>query len=71
MSIPTKLHALSDRELTYHLSEARSRSPVIEELCQRMEKYVALDKLNLTAVCPICESTLEIAVRDREIDDVK
>lgn len=54
----------TDNELLQVLSEKRRQSPVIEELCQRLEEYSpAFDREeNVKAECPVCEAKLNINV---------
>lgn len=44
----TKYTGLTDRELLLRLSDARQHSPVIEELCRRLE--------DIPEECPVCEA---------------
>ena len=52
----TKYNNLSNRELLAQLESVRSHSPVIEELCQRLE--------TTNVECPICEADLTDMPRD-------
>jgi hypothetical protein len=47
----TKYRNLTNAELLNRLDEARLHSPIIEELCARME-------VKSRAICPVCEADL-------------
>lgn len=47
----TKYSQLSNRELLRELNDVRSFSPVVEELCLRLE--------HTGSECPVCEADLE------------
>ena len=49
----TKYNNLSNRELLNQLYVTRNYSPIIEELCQRVEA--------VGAECPVCEADLQLA----------
>lgn len=59
----------TDQELLQVLSERRQQSPIIEELCQRLEDYSpAFDKeTNIAKQCPVCEAKLKIDVDVSEL----
>lgn len=62
--VHTNYSNYTDQELLQLLSEKRAQSPIIEELCQRLEEYSpAFDKeTNISAECPVCEAKLKIDV---------
>ena len=59
----------TDQELLQVLSEKRQHSPIIEELCQRLESYmpVSQKETNIAADCPVCEAKLKIDVDVNEL----
>lgn len=59
----------TDQELLQVLSEKRQHSPIIEELCQRLESYmpVSQKETNISADCPVCEAKLKIDVDVNEL----
>lgn len=54
----------TDQELLQVLSEKRQHSPIIEELCQRLESYTHINQkeTNITVDCPVCEAKLNIDI---------
>ena len=68
MSNYTNYSTLSDKELLSFLDSKRAESPVIQELCSRLEARLDdIDALLCTsgkedarAVCPICEAKVTI-----------
>lgn len=52
----TKYSPHSTQELLAMVSEKRYHSPLIEELCQRLER--------LSTTCPICEADIEAAQQE-------
>jgi hypothetical protein len=54
----TKYNHLSNRELLAQVESVRDYSPVIEELCQRLE--------NVGGECPVCEADLTRANKELE-----
>ena len=54
----TKYNGLSNRELLAQLEGVRTYSPVVEELCQRLE--------NVGVECPVCEADLNRANKELE-----
>lgn len=54
----TKYNNLSNRELLAQLENVRPFSPVVEELCQRLE--------NVGVECPVCEADLNRANKELE-----
>ena len=62
--VHTNYSNYTDQELLQLLSEKRAQSPIIEELCQRLEEYSpAFDKeTNIAVECPVCEAKLKIDV---------
>lgn len=54
----------TDKEILQVLSDRRRQSPVIDELCQRLEEYSpAFDREeNVKAECPVCEAKLDINI---------
>lgn len=61
----------TDQELLQVLSEKRSHSPIIEELCQRLESYMPFSQkeTNIATDCPVCEAKLKIDVDVNELDN--
>lgn len=53
----TKYSHLTDDELLRMVDDARSKSPMIEELATRFEKTVKAEK-SWTHDCPVCEAAL-------------
>lgn len=62
MAHHTKWSNLSDAELLNQLAESRGRSPVIDELCNRLEQYadneVVSSDADSSVECPVCEAPL-------------
>lgn len=54
----TKYSQFSNRELLGEFDILRQYSPIIEELCQRVE--------NVGVECPVCEADLTKAARELE-----
>ena len=58
----TKYSNLLDDELLKHVADVRARSPIIEELCQRLEvkihSIVIAKDSNSRVECPACEAHL-------------
>lgn len=54
----------TDQELLQVLSDKRHHSPVIEELCQRLEEYspVLQKETNIQKECPVCEAKIMIDI---------
>lgn len=61
----------TDQELLQVLSHKRQQSPIIEELCQRLEAYmpVSQKETNISADCPVCEAKLKIDVDVNELNN--
>lgn len=63
----TKYSHLTQGELLRHVSASRLASPVIDELCIRLERTVpvpvTLDVESRTE-CPVCEAELKMACTD-------
>ena len=57
----TKYSTLSLDELLRLVEDRRSQSPIIDELCNRLENVTAsvLPDSNTRVECPICEANLE------------
>jgi hypothetical protein len=56
-----KLTHLANSELLRHLGERRTQSPVIDELCKRLEQAVPerdLADAQSNVTCPVCEAAL-------------
>ena len=56
---------LTNAELLHDLDERRHRSPVLEELCKRLEALVTTETLEDYAPrvsCPVCEADLHVEV---------
>lgn len=58
MNQPTKYHNLTVVELLREVDDVRHYSPIIEELCQRLE--------NIGETCPVCEADLYKAFKELE-----
>jgi hypothetical protein len=54
----TKYDRFTNRELLVELDNARQYSPIIQELCVRLE--------NIGNECPVCEADLERANKELE-----
>lgn len=51
---------LTDDELLRYVDEKRQHSPLIEELCKRLEhKHIVFSDANHRVECPVCEAALE------------
>jgi predicted Ser/Thr protein kinase len=65
MATDTKYRHLTDKELLNHIDEARSKSPLIEELAQRLEREMDKSKsATWTHDCPVCEAPLNCFIED-------
>lgn len=65
----TMLANLTDEELVRHLDEAAGYSPVIRELCKRLEaKDDELTDMNTRTECPVCQAQIEVAA---DIDNTR
>ena len=66
MYVHTKFENLNDKELLNHLESIRYHSPIIAELCQRLEKMEDnhIGQVEI-AECPVCEAKLEIDVDEK------
>ena len=65
MGTPTKYSSLTDFELLFKVDEARTKSPIIEELARRLESRPVAslhDINNFEALCPSCETVLRVRV---------
>lgn len=58
MSRITKYGNLSDDELLRYVADARQYSPIIEELCQRIENEGDPEGQQGEVDCPVCEALL-------------
>lgn len=59
----TKYSHLTDAELLGMVEERRSKSSIIQELCQRLEAQAQereLERERIPPCCPVCEATLVI-----------
>lgn len=63
MAAPTKYNHLDDDELLNLVDEKRQYSPLIEELCHRLEsKNINIpEDHNSRSECPVCEVQLEVS----------
>ena len=61
----------SDQELLQVLIHKREQSPVIEELCQRLESYmpVSQKETNIAVDCPVCEAKLKIDIDVNQLNN--
>lgn len=56
----TAYRVMTDDELLRYIDEKRQHSPLIEELCKRLEtKEMVLKDANHRVECPVCEAALE------------
>ena len=56
---PGRMASLQDDELLRELEEVRYLSPVIRELCRRLELYVDKpEPVSGRAECPVCQADL-------------
>lgn len=69
MSICTTYSNYSDADILRHCHDVRGCSPLIEELCQRLEQKEILEEnasegeeadLDCIVRCPVCEAELEV-----------
>jgi hypothetical protein len=61
MGLLTKYTNLPDADLIRQLEEARLHSPIIEELCLRLEvKPPEYDGYQTSVTCPVCEASLNV-----------
>lgn len=57
----TRFRHLSNAELVARLQDACAASPIINELCTRLEdKPAEYSGYDFSATCPICEATLTV-----------
>lgn len=72
MAVHTQFGNLSTAELLRQVDSLRHRSPVIEELCQRIEREEstppAQGKMEGSMPCPVCMAQLEVTF-DRDADE--
>lgn len=56
-----QLMRFTDAELLHHLDDRRAHSPVIDELCKRLEPgaFTEVKQINHQVECPICMAGLE------------
>jgi hypothetical protein len=55
----SRLRHLEDDELLLHLEDVRHQSPIIGELCQRLEKLLRQETpVTAQAECPVCQADL-------------
>ena len=57
---PTQLSHLTTPELLHLLDYKRPLSPIIGELCKRLEKADEDEGMNHRVECPVCQSALEV-----------
>lgn len=68
MYVHTKFENLNDKELLNHLESIRYHSPIIAELCKRLEESMKEpDPLRDRVDCPVCQANLIVDV-DESID---
>ena len=61
----TAFRHLSNAELVRHVSEIRTKSPIIEELTIRLENLLQrTEGATWSADCPVCAALLNIEVSD-------
>ncbi len=76
----SKYRPYSDKELLALIDNKRHQSPLINELCLRLEGYIELDELDepeesegeviqqtIEITCPICEATLKLQPINDEV----
>ena len=56
-----QLMRFTNEELLHHLDERRSQSPIIDELCKRLEPnaFTEVKQINHRVECPVCTAQLE------------
>ena len=59
---------LSNSELTAHLDAQRARSPVIDELCRRLDSTTLSNNFQCTVTCCVCESKLIIDAENGDLE---
>lgn len=66
MPILTVYHNTPTEELIRSLEDKRCYSPIIEELCQRLENGDCVDShdVQTRAQCPVCEAELNVEDED-------
>ncbi len=73
----SKYRPYSDKELLNLIDSKRHQSPLINELCVRLEEYIDLEEhgeleeqviqSSIDITCPICEATLKLQpINDRD-----
>lgn len=60
------LSNLSNKELVQILHDKRMYSPLIEELCKRLENTIENEIENSTIKCPICSTNILLEFTDTE-----
>ncbi len=70
-NIPTRLSGLTTEELLRRIDDIRSKSPIIEELCQRIERgeTVPMPQEAIEAKdmeCPVCMAKLTVSFDPNE-----
>ncbi len=49
---------MADGELLLHLDDARYHSPIIGELCRRLDGLMHAEPARARAECPVCQADL-------------
>lgn len=55
----THMRNMADEELLNHLDSQRNQSPVIGELCRRVEALLVREPVEARHECPVCLADLE------------
>lgn len=66
----TKFDHLTDEEFVRSLHDKRAQSPIIDDLCARLEQRIddAPDDIDNEVCCPVCEAALKIADKDGKLN---
>ena len=76
----TRYRHLADEEFLRICSDKRHQSPIIEELCQRLEEYLGVDKPISDEIkleckndfnCPICEAKFSVEFNPDDDDQIQ
>ena len=76
----TKYRHLTDEEFLNICQEKRHQSPIIEELCQRLEEYLGRDKPSDGEVklecknefnCQVCEAKFKVEFNPDDDDQIQ
>ena len=76
----TKHRHLTDEEFLRLCSDKRHQSPIIEELCQRLEEYLGCDKPSDREIelrckneftCQVCEAKFKVEFNPDDDDQIQ